>query len=150
MQFCTFTDLSIFEITSRIKAILESEIGHISTSGEVVDFKIHTQSSNIYFSITDGDSSIKVVIFTNSLQEKLPDEIKNGDKVKVYGRLTINKKSSQYQIIASKIEHDGYGQLIKLFEEPKNRLAKDGLFDQSKKRPIPYFPTKIGDRKSVV
>jgi len=133
---------SVSEITTIIKEILEANIGKIWIEGEISNLSIPA-SGHVYFTLKDEHNQVKVAFFRAS-QRKLGFELKEGQKIKVFGRISIYGKKSEYQIIAEQIENLGLGDLLLEFEKLKKKLEAEGLFDQAHKRPIPSFPNKIG------
>lgn len=136
----TFT---VSEIGNFIKGSLEEAFPKIKVVGEVSNFAKHMQSGHIYLSLKDSDALIKVVCFKQDA-EKITFLPQDGMKVTVTGRLSAFVKSSNYQVIATDIEVSGKGELWKLFEELKLKLSKEGLFEESTKKPLPFLPSKIG------
>ena len=139
-----YQSISLKDLSFCIRALLESEIGLIETSGEVCDFKFHEPSGNVYFTLSDGESSLRIVMFRGDFDLKSIEGIKNGDSIKVIGRVGINKKASQYQLVANSIERFGLGALMLRFFEIKKKLADEGLFDEVYKKKIPFLPRAIG------
>lgn len=142
-----YQEFTVSELSCYIRKTLEDSVGHVRVTGEIVDFKVHSQTGNVYFSITDKDSTLRVIVFHNTVEQegdKFPKNMQNGEKISVYGKITTYKKGSYYQIIASHLERCGLGDLIKLLEETKQRLLLEGIFDESRKIPIPFLPQKIG------
>ena len=134
--------LTVSEISSFVKDALEAAMPLISVVGEVSNLSYHS-SGHLYFSLKDNNGLIKVVCFKQSALG-VDFKLENGLKVVVTGMLTAYIKSSNYQIVAEKIEKTGVGALHKLFEELKQKLAKEGLFDEIHKKPLPSFPRAIG------
>ena len=133
---------SVSQITSLIKEILETSFRTITIEGEISDWR-PSSSGHIYFTQKDNVSQIKAVIF-RSAAYKLSFSPKDGDKVRCTGSLTVYAAQGNYQIIISKMEPVGTGNILQMLEERKQKLAKEGLFDSEKKRPLPLFPQTIG------
>ena len=133
---------SVSQITSLIKEILESSFQTITIEGEISNWR-PSSSGHIYFTLKDNLSQIKAVIF-RSAAYKLSFNPKDGDKVRCTGNLTVYAAQGNYQIIISKMEPVGTGNILQMLEERKQKLAKEGLFDSEKKRPLPLFPQTIG------
>ena len=133
---------SVSQITSLIKEILESSFQTITIEGEISNWR-PSSSGHIYFTLKDNLSQIKAVIF-RSAAYKLSFNPKDGDKVRCTGNLTVYAAQGNYQIIISKMEPVGTGNILQMLEERKQKLAKEGLFDSEKKRPLPLFPKTIG------
>lgn len=133
---------SVSQITSLIKEILETSFQTITIEGEISNWR-PSSSGHIYFTLKDNLSQIKAVIF-RSAAYKLSFNPKDGDKVRCTGNLTVYVAQGNYQIIISKMEPVGTGNILQMLEERKQKLAKEGLFDSEKKRPLPLFPQTIG------
>ena len=133
---------SVSQITSLIKEILESSFQTITIEGEISNWR-PSSSGHIYFTLKDNLSQIKAVIF-RSAAYKLSFNPKDGDKVRCTGNLTVYAAQGNYQIVVSKMEPAGTGNILQMLEERKQKLAKEGLFDSEKKRPLPLFPQTIG------
>ena len=133
---------SVSQITSLIKEILESSFQTITIEGEISNWR-PSSSGHIYFTLKDNLSQIKAVIF-RSAAYKLTFNPKDGDKVRCTGNLTVYAAQGNYQIIISKMEPVGTGNILQMLEERKQKLAKEGLFNSEKKRPLPLFPQTIG------
>ena len=133
---------TVTEITQLIKNTLENEFVNIWLTGEISNFKIYS-SGHIYFSLKDENSQINAVIFYDSAKQ-IKFKLEDGLKVTVHGRLSVYAKRGEYKIIVEYIEPIGIGALQIAFEQLKQKLLKEGLFDQSHKKTIPLLPQKIG------
>lgn len=133
---------SVSQITSLIKEILETSFRTITIEGEISNWR-PSSSGHIYFTLKDNVSQIKAVIF-RSAAYKLSFSPKDGDKVRCTGNLTVYAAQGNYQIVVSKMEPAGTGNILQMLEERKQKLAAEGLFDSEKKRPLPLFPKTIG------
>ena len=137
-----FPVFSVSQITSLIKEILETSFRTITIEGEISNWR-PSSSGHIYFTLKDNVSQIKAVIF-RSAAYKLSFSPKDGDKVRCTGNLTVYAAQGNYQIVVSKMEPAGTGNILQMLEERKQKLAAEGLFDSEKKRPLPLFPKTIG------
>lgn len=133
---------SVNQITSLIKEILETSFRTITIEGEISNWR-PSSSGHIYFTLKDNVSQIKAVIF-RSAAYKLSFSPKDGDKVRCTGNLTVYAAQGNYQIVVSKMEPAGTGNILQMLEERKQKLAAEGLFDSEKKSPLPLFPKTIG------
>ncbi|SCY98710.1 exodeoxyribonuclease VII large subunit [Alkaliphilus peptidifermentans] len=136
--------LSVSEVNSYIKRIITADpiLYNIRVKGEISNYKLHS-SGHIYFTLKDESSRIRCVMFkTNS--EALKFNIEEGMKVNIKGYVSIYERDGQYQLYVNEIEPSGIGSLYKAFQQLKERLSKEGLFDQERKKPIPFLPKKIG------
>ncbi|MBU4486881.1 MAG: exodeoxyribonuclease VII large subunit, partial [Candidatus Delongbacteria bacterium] len=133
---------SVHEITMKIKGILEPEFSDVWVEGEISNYKKHS-SGHHYFSLKDDKAVISCVMW-RSTGDKLEFNPDNGQKVKVLGGISVYEGSGRYQIDVRKMIISGIGELQAKFEELKQRLYLEGLFDQSRKKPIPYYIKNIG------
>ena len=137
--------LSVGQVNSFIKQIIESNriLSSIYIRGEISNFTNHYRTGHFYFSLKDENGVIAAVMF-RSAAEKLKFLPADGMKVIVHGRISAFVKSGQYQIYVDHIEPDGVGGLYIAFEQLKNKLAAEGLFDPEIKKPLPKLPNRIG------
>jgi len=131
---------SVSSLTKEIKEILENQFLFVFVKGEVSNFKQHS-SGHIYLTLKDANASINCIVWKNTL--RLP-ALSNGDVVTVQGRLTLYASSGSYQLIISQIEKFGIGDFYKEFLKTKQALLEKGYFDDSRKQPLPEYPTVIG------
>ncbi len=134
--------LSVNELTKMIKESLEGFFPDIWVEGEVSNFKKHS-SGHFYFSLKDEDAQLQCAMFKFS-NRKLRFEMEDGMQVFAHGRISVYAKRGDYQLIADSIEPRGKGSLQLAFEQLKERLEKEGLFNPDLKKPLPMFPEKIG------
>ena len=134
--------LSVSELTAKIKDLIESNFSSVIVRGEISNFTHHS-SGHMYFTLKDKHSELRAVMFKGK-NSSLSFTPKNGTDVVIQGNLSIYEMRGQYQIIAQHMEPAGIGALFLAFEELKKRLLAEGLFDKSKKKPIPKFPSTIG------
>lgn len=134
--------LSVTELNRRIKSLIENELGTIWIEGEVSNYR-PAASGHIYFTLKDEGSQITVAFFKGQ-QRGLKCSIKDGLKVRVYGDVTMYVERGQHQLIARIIEPAGQGDLQQAFEALKAKLMAEGLFDQARKRALPYLARHIG------
>lgn len=138
------TDLEIFsvqEINNHIKNLLENNIPNLYVEGEITNFVRHT-SGHIYFSVKDDLSSLKCVFFrqNNYSLDFIP---KDGDRVILYGNISLYVKGGTYQFNVRNLFSSGKGLLQIKFEQLKNKLESEGLFSREKKA-IPKYPQRVG------
>jgi exodeoxyribonuclease VII large subunit len=132
---------SVYELTSEIKRSLEG-FGIVWVKGEISNFKHHS-SGHMYFCLKDEKSQIKAACFRNS-NLYLKFRPADGQEVLVRGRLSVYEPRGDYQIIAEYMEPVGVGSLQLAFEQLKERLRKEGMFEETHKVPLPLLPRKIG------
>ena len=130
------------ELTSQIKTILEDSFSKIWVEGEISNFSAPS-SGHIYFTLKDDKSELKCAFF-KGYNEKIKFEIKDGIHAVCFGKVSLFEKRGQYQLIATRMEPKGIGALQLAFEQLKERLFKEGFFDESRKRTIPKLPDRIG------
>ncbi len=134
--------LTVSQLTSVIKTALEDNLSDVWVEGEIFNFRVPS-SGHIYFTLKDNSSQIRAVLFRPS-SRMLKFVPKEGLHVLCRGRITVYEFRGEYQIVIEYMEPKGVGALLLAFEQLKERLSKEGLFDESRKRPIPPFPKKIG------
>lgn len=133
---------SVSEITRDIRLILEDSFPNVWIEGEVSNFNRHT-SGHCYFSLKDAESVLACVLFKSSAC-KVKFKIEDGMSLICFGRISVYNKRGQYQLYVEEIEPKGVGSLQLAFAQLKEKLSKEGLFDGSHKRPIPFLPERIG------
>ena len=134
--------LSVWELTSDIKRLLEKQIGAIWVSGEITNLRAQS-SGHCYFTLKDAAAQLSCVLFrgTPSAQRQL---LADGQKVLLQGDLTVYEARGQYQLIVRAVELQGVGALQAAFERLKQKLAAAGWFAPERKRPLPRCPQRIG------
>ncbi|HEY9187450.1 MAG TPA: exodeoxyribonuclease VII large subunit [Ignavibacteria bacterium] len=133
---------TISEITVQIKKLLESNFSQITIQGEISNFKKQS-SGHIYFTLKDENAQINAIIWRSTAQN-LKINLIDGMKVIARGYINVYEPSGRYQIIINLIQEIGLGELQIAFEKLKQKLLKEGLFDESHKKEIPRFPKSIG------
>jgi exodeoxyribonuclease VII large subunit len=135
---------SVTEITNTLSRIIEQQpqLQNVWVRGQVSNLS-RPASGHIYFTLKDGKSNIKGVLWRSSAS-RLKFLPRDGDEVLVQGGISIYAVSSNYQIIVNDIEPIGVGALQRAFEELKLKLSDEGLFDSDHKKPLPKFPKKVG------
>ena len=133
---------SVSQITDLIKEILETSFRTITIEGEISNWR-PSAAGHIYFTLKDNAAQIKAVIFRGAAM-KLNFRPKDGDKVRCTGSLSVYAPQGNYQIIVNTMEIAGAGNILQMLEERKRKLAAEGLFDDSRKKPLPAMPKTIG------
>ena len=136
--------LTISQINEYVKMRIDSDanLKKIFLKGEISNFKNHTRG-HLYFTLKDDNSRLSAVMFSSSaVSLKFTPE--DGMNVLVEGRLSCYPAQGTYQIYVDKMEMDGLGNLYLQYEKLKKKLSEEGLFDESRKKPIPKYPSKIG------
>ncbi len=131
---------SVSEISQIIKEMLEGVFGDIKVEGEISNLKT-ASSGHIYFDLKDENALISVVLFRGYARGV---KLEEGLKVQVSGEISCYIKQGRYQIIAHSVQTQSKGNLYLEFEKLKEKLTKEGLFDEDKKLPLPKFPKRIG------
>ena len=134
--------LTVSEFSGILKNVIEDNFYDIKIRGEISGLKTN-YASGYYFDIKDESARLKCIIFKNDVR-KITFDIKDGLSVTVYGRVSLYEPRGEYSFIVSEIELFGYGELYLIFERLKEKLKKEGLFDESRKRPLPFLPETIG------
>ncbi len=133
--------LTIEQLNLQIKQLLEGQTGTLWVQGEISNFKAHT-SGHFYFSLKDQRSQISAVMFRGH-NSKLKFKPKDGLEVIVRGRISVYEPRGSYQILCEMMEPVGAGALQRSFEDLKEKLRKEGLFEATRKKPIPASPRHI-------
>ncbi len=133
---------SVSKLTKLIKQNLEEVFPNVWVEGEVSNFIRHS-SGHMYFTLKDETAQLQVVMF-RSANQLLNFEIKNGLNIVIFGRISVYEKRGNYQLYADIIEPKGIGALGLAFEQLKEKLKKEGLFDKAHKKELPVFPRVIG------
>jgi exodeoxyribonuclease VII large subunit len=134
--------LSVWELTSDIKRLLEKQVGAVWVSGEITNLRAQS-SGHVYFTLKDVAAQLSCVLFrgTAAGQREL---LADGKKVLLQGDVTVYEARGQYQLIVREVELQGVGALQIQFEKLKQKLAAEGLFAPERKRALPRFPQRIG------
>ena len=132
------TDRKIYtvaELTRLIKSTLEKEVGEVWVEGELSNVRLPS-SGHYYFTIKDESSQISAVLFRGN-QRGVKFQPEDGILVRVFGEITVYERNGNYQIISRRMEKAGKGALQAQFEVLKEKLRKEGLFAESRKKTIP-------------
>lgn len=134
--------LSVSELTSQVRRLLEQHVGSIWVTGEVTNLRAQG-SGHIYFTLKDAGSQLSCVLFRG---ETVPHRelLQDGQKLLLQGDVTVYEARGQYQLIVRDVELQGTGALQIAFEKLKQKLAAEGLFAPERKRPLPRYPQRIG------
>ncbi len=134
--------LSVYELTRRIKSVLESDFKAVTVTGEISNLKRHS-SGHIYFTIKDEKASISATIW-RSRAAYLTFTPQEGMKVIARGSITVYEVQGKYQLDVVSLKPLGIGELQIAFEKLKQKLAAEGLFDPQHKKNLPEYPERIG------
>jgi exodeoxyribonuclease VII large subunit len=134
---------SVAELTAKIRATLESNIGHPWVSGEITNLRLQT-SGHTYFTLKDPYAQISCVLFKADARSFDRGLLQDGQTLILQGEMTVYEVRGQYQLRVTNIELQGAGKLQAAFERLKQKLSAEGLFSPARKRPIPKFPARLG------
>lgn len=135
--------MTVSEITAKIKNNLESEFYEVWVRGEISNLK-SASSGHVYFSLKDDTANLAAAAFGwNKRSKKAPFDLKDGLEVLCRGNISVYAPRGNYQLLVDTIEPLGAGALQLAFQQLKEKLQKEGLFDAKRKRPLPKYPKKI-------
>ncbi len=136
--------VSVSQLNEYVKMLMDSDgfLNAVAVRGEISNFKRH-YSGHLYFSMKDAEGTLRCVMFASSASglNFIP---KDGSDVIAYGRVSVFPRDGSYQLYVTAMQDAGLGDIYAAFEKLKTKLSAEGLFDQSRKKPIPKFPRKIG------
>ena len=136
--------LSVTQLNEYLKMLLDGDrvLSNVFVRGEISNYKLYS-SGHAYFTLKDDAGQLKSVMFRSycSRMAFLPED---GMRVIAHGRVSVYESSGQYQLYVDDMQPDGAGSLAMRFEQLKRKLAAEGLFDESRKRPLPPMPRRIG------
>ena len=137
--------ISVSQLNFYIKSLLDNDmnLNAVFITGDISNLTDHYKSGHIYLSLKDEKSVIKAVMFSGNAR-RLKFKPENGMKVLVCGRVTVYEPTGQYQLYIEEMQPAGMGELSLAFEQLKNKLENLGMFNKSKKKPIPKYPETIG------
>src|SRR5580692_511095 len=136
------TVLTVAELTTQVKRLLEKQVGQIWVTGEITNLRAQS-SGHIYFTLKDADSQLSCVLLRNEARDAR-DFLQDGRKVVLQGDVTVYEPRGQYQLRVTAVELQGVGALQLAFEKLKQKLNAEGLFAAERKRPLPRYPQRIG------
>ncbi len=134
--------LGVAELSRALKQAVEERFGFVRVRGEITGFK-RAASGHLYFALKDAEAVLDGVCWRGTAG-RLGLQPEDGMEVVASGRLTTYAGRSKYQIVVERMELAGEGALLKMLEERRRKLAEEGLFDDDRKRPIPFLPEVIG------
>jgi exodeoxyribonuclease VII large subunit len=132
------TVLSVSQLTKKIRALLEGQVGEVWVEGEISNHRLQS-SGHQYFTLKDEGAQLSCVLFRGA-SGRLAAPLRDGQQVQVFGDLTVYEQRGNYQIIVRAVQPKGLGSLQARFEALKQKLAEEGLFENEWKKPIPRFP----------
>jgi len=134
--------ITVSELNRQARALLEKGLARLWVEGEISNLA-RPASGHVYFSLKDDSAQIRCAYFRQR-QRRPTINLKDGDQVLAFGRVSIYEARGDYQLIVEQVEPAGEGELRRRFEALKKKLASEGLFDEELKRPIPELPRRIG------
>ena len=136
--------LTVSQLNTYIKSVFDQDyrLRNILVTGEISNFT-EARSGHLYMTLKDDKSALKAVMFRGSAV-RLKFRPENGMKVIAFGSVSVYEAGGQYQMYLSDLQPDGLGSLNLAFEQLKEKLAKEGLFDPARKKPLPVYPKRIG------
>ena len=134
--------ITVSELTRRIKAQLENTFPAVWIEGEISNLRI-AESGHAYFTLKDANAQLSAVAF-RSVAGRLGFKLADGIAVVAFGEISVYEKRGQYQLIVTQLLPKGLGALQLAFEQLKRKLAAEGLFETSRKKPLPVLPQRIG------
>jgi exodeoxyribonuclease VII large subunit len=132
---------TVSEINALAQKVLERNFRSVWVVGEISNLHLH-RSGHIYFTLKDEQSQLDAVMWRTSAAA-LTFDLEDGMEVLAHGDLTIYARGGRYQLVARKIEPRGLGALEVAFRQLKERLEKEGLFDEAAKKTLPFLPRRI-------
>jgi exodeoxyribonuclease VII large subunit len=133
---------TVTELTVRVRDVIEAEFAELWVEGELSNCKSWT-TGHLYFTLKDAAAQLRAVIFRSTLRY-LKFKPTDGLRVVARGRLSVYEPKGEYQLICEHMEPQGLGALQLAFDQLRKRLQEEGLFDASRKRPLPMLPRKVG------
>ena len=134
--------LTVSELTSQVRGALENRFASVWVEGEISNFKAHT-SGHWYFTVKDEGAQLRATCF-RGINRAIRFRPADGLQVRVRGRLTVYEPRGDYEIVVEGLDPVGAGALRVAFEQLRERLAAEGLFDTALKRPLPLLPRRVG------
>ena len=133
---------SVSDLTGRLKKLVEKEFGSVWVSGEISNLRLQA-SGHAYFVLKDSGAQLNCVLFRGQAGVDRAG-LRDGARVTLGGEMTVYEPRGTYQLRVTSLELEGVGALQAAFEKLKARLSAEGLFEPSRKRPIPRYPGRIG------
>lgn len=144
MQDVTPEVYSVAQLNNYVKSLMDYDLTlkALFLVGEISNFKAHS-SGHMYMTLKDDKSSIKAVMFRGNAS-KLKFMPSDGMKIIAFGSVSVFERDGAYQFYIENMQPDGVGSLSIAFEQLKEKLQKEGLFDTSAKKPLPKYPKTVG------
>lgn len=136
------TILTVSQLTNLIRGVLEENFEHLWVEGEISNLAMPS-SGHLYFTLKDSGATIRCIMF-RAAAKALKFRLVDGIRVVLRGRISVYDQRGDYQLIAEYIEPQGLGSLQLAFQQLKERLAKEGLFAETRKKAVPLLPQTVG------
>ncbi len=134
--------LSVSQLTAQIKGTVEERFADVWVAGEISNFS-QPQSGHAYFTLKDDAAQIRAVLW-KATAARLKLKLHDGLEVVCHGRLDVYPPRGSYQLVVDQLQPKGMGALELALQQLREKLAREGLFDRARKRPLPRFPRRIG------
>ena len=137
--------LSVTQLNNYVKSLMEGDdlLVSVAIRGEISNFTHHYKSGHLYLTLKDDTAAVKAVMFKGHAS-KLAFRPEDGMKVTVFGAVSVYSQTGTVQIYVNSMEPDGIGALYLAYEQLKERLSREGLFDDYHKKLLPLYPKRIG------
>lgn len=137
--------LTVTQLNEYVKRLIDTtpQLSDVYVKGEISNFKNHYSTGHFYFTLKDEGGQLRAVMFKSSAS-KMKFMPEDGMKVTAHGRISAFVRDGTYQMYCDSMEPDGVGALYIAFEQLKKKLEYEGLFDPSRKKPLPKIPTRVG------
>ncbi len=142
-QLANLPEITVSELSGSIKRMIEENYSYVRLRGEVSGFRGPHSSGHCYFSLKDESAKIEAVVW-KGVYGRLRFKPEEGLEIIATGKITTYPGASKYQIVIDAIEPAGAGALMALLEERRKKLQAEGLFDEARKKKLPYLPCVIG------
>lgn len=144
MEFLRQSDeiLTVGEFSRRFKMLVKTSVPELWLSGEISNLKTYS-SGHTYFTLKDADAAVSAVLFKGSARA-VSFPLREGMKILAFGEISVYEQRGSYQLVVRAALPDGAGTLSERFNALKKKLSEEGLFDSSRKKPIPALPENIG------
>src|SRR5215470_1606428 len=134
--------LTVSQLTEQLRSVVEERFPAVWVEGEISNFRLYG-SGHAYFTLKDDGAQLRTVLFRNRMR-RIRFEPGDGQHVLAFGSLEVYAQRGEYQFVVELLEPRGLGALQLAFEQLKQRLGAEGLFELARKRSLPRFPRTIG------